>query len=124
MCTDVQWDPTGRYVAAITDCTQQMENGYSIWSFHGRQLYRTPRDDLAMFAWRPRPAPLLTAEQEKKLQKELKQYSRKYDEEDQALLQAADFEVIRRREGLTREFEAWLKSKKEALDRRAAEAKK
>jgi hypothetical protein len=40
MCTDVQWDPTGRYVATSVNSMQQMDTGYMMWSFNGRQLYK------------------------------------------------------------------------------------
>ena len=40
MCTDIEWDPTGRYVATSVTHIHQMENGFNIWSFHGNLLYR------------------------------------------------------------------------------------
>ncbi len=40
MCTDVEWDPTGRYVATSVTSIHQMENGFNIWSFNGQLLYR------------------------------------------------------------------------------------
>ena len=36
MCTDVEWDPTGRYVASITSAWRsQVDSGYVMWSFQG-----------------------------------------------------------------------------------------
>jgi hypothetical protein len=32
--------PTGRYVATSVNATHQMENGFNIWTFNGRQLYQ------------------------------------------------------------------------------------
>ncbi len=40
MCSDVQWDPTGRYVATSVNSMQQMDTGYMMWSFNGKQLYK------------------------------------------------------------------------------------
>jgi hypothetical protein len=40
MCTHVQWDPTGRYVATSVTSIHQMENGFNIWLFNGTLLYR------------------------------------------------------------------------------------
>ena len=40
MCTDVEWDPTGRYVATSTTQIHQMENGFNVWLFNGMPLYR------------------------------------------------------------------------------------
>lgn len=39
MATDVEWDPTGRYVATSVSASHQMENGYNLWSFNGKLLY-------------------------------------------------------------------------------------
>ena len=45
MCTDIEWDPTGRYVATSVTSIHQMENGFNVWSWNGHLLYRraTPR---------------------------------------------------------------------------------
>ena len=40
MCTDIEWDPTGRYVATSVTSVHQMENGFNIWSWNGNLLYR------------------------------------------------------------------------------------
>lgn len=40
MCTDVEWDPTGRYVATSVTHIHQMENGFNVWQFNGQLLYR------------------------------------------------------------------------------------
>lgn len=55
MCTDIEWDPTGRYVATVVTSVHQMENGFNVWSWNGQPLYRcrasqsgcTMRDDPA-----------------------------------------------------------------------------
>jgi translation initiation factor 3 subunit B len=40
MCTDIEWDPTGRYVATAVTSIHQMENGYKIWLFNGSLIYQ------------------------------------------------------------------------------------
>lgn len=41
MCTDIDWDPTGRYVAtSVTSIHQPLENGYKIWLFNGNLIYQ------------------------------------------------------------------------------------
>ena len=40
MCTDIEWDPTGRYVATSVTSVHQMENGFNVWSWNGHLLYR------------------------------------------------------------------------------------
>lgn len=40
MCTNIEWDPTGRYVATSVTSIHQMENGFNLWLFNGTPLYR------------------------------------------------------------------------------------
>lgn len=40
MCTDIEWDPTGRYVATVVTSVHEMENGFNVWSWNGHLLYR------------------------------------------------------------------------------------
>ncbi|CAL5382546.1 unnamed protein product [Camellia sinensis] len=44
MVTDIEWDPTGRYVATSVTSVHEMENGFNIWSFNGKLLYRILKD--------------------------------------------------------------------------------
>ncbi|KAL9400480.1 hypothetical protein Peur_009441 [Populus x canadensis] len=84
MATDIEWDPTGRYVAtSVTSVHHDMENGFNIWSFNGKLLYRTLKDHFFQFLWRPRPPCLLSPEKEEEIAKNLKKYSKKYEAEDQ-----------------------------------------
>jgi hypothetical protein len=45
-----------------------------------------PRDRFGQLTWRPRVPSLLPREKEEEIRKNLKEYSRRYDEEDEALL--------------------------------------
>ncbi|KAI3936147.1 hypothetical protein MKX01_021427 [Papaver californicum] len=83
MATEIEWDPTGRYVATAVTSIHEMENGFNIWSFNGKLLYRHSRDHFYQFLWRPRPPSFLTAEKEEEIAKNLKKYSKKYEIEDQ-----------------------------------------
>jgi translation initiation factor 3 subunit B len=94
-----------------------MENGFVIWSFAGQQLYKTNRDRFYQLTWRPRPPTLLSEEEQKKIVKNLKQYSKRYDEEDEALLASADAELLAERSRLAAEWRDWLNSKKEYIER-------
>ncbi|KAK9051560.1 hypothetical protein SSX86_028187 [Deinandra increscens subsp. villosa] len=86
MATDVEWDPTGRYVATSVTSAHEMENGFNIWSFNGKLLYRVPKDHLLQFLWRPRPPSLLSPEKEEEIFKNLKEYTKRYEIEDQGIL--------------------------------------
>ncbi|PNW85513.1 hypothetical protein CHLRE_03g190100v5 [Chlamydomonas reinhardtii] len=112
MATDVEWDPTGRYVATVVSHVQQMENGVKIWSFGGRELYSSQRDKLYQFSWRPRMPSLLPAEKEAEIAKNLKQYTKRYDEEDEQLLQQADADVLQERQRALDEWKAYCESRR------------
>ncbi|KAJ6373262.1 hypothetical protein OIU76_027570 [Salix suchowensis] len=107
--TDVEWDPTGRYVATlVTSVHHEMENGFNIWSFNGKLLYRTLKDHFFQFLWRPRPPSLLSPEKEEEIAKNLKKYSKKYETEDQDVsLQLSEQDREKRRK-LKDEWEKWV----------------
>jgi len=80
MCTEVLWDPSGRYV--ITAVSQPlsrtksesyrytMENGYKLWTMHGEPLAtKIAYDSLYQVLWRPRPTRLLTPAEQKEVKK-------------------------------------------------------
>ncbi len=38
-CRDLEWDPTGRFVASYVSCFDtQVDTGYILWNFQGRKL--------------------------------------------------------------------------------------
>ncbi|GLI69794.1 hypothetical protein VaNZ11_014493 [Volvox africanus] len=112
MATDVEWDPTGRYVATVVSHVQQMENGVNVWSFGGRLLYSTQRDKLYQFSWRPRMPSLLPPEKEAEIVKNLKQYSKRYDEEDEQLIMQADADVLHERQRALDEWKSYQESQR------------
>merc|ERR1719362_1595982 len=99
MLTDVQWDPSSRYV--LTAVTQNhesekgdgyrfsMELGYSIWTFQGRKLHMQPKDKLYQVAWRPHPPSLLSKQEQENARKNMKQWSKKYDTKDEQAKESA-----------------------------------
>ncbi|KAK9801869.1 hypothetical protein WJX73_004633 [Symbiochloris irregularis] len=120
MCTDVEWDPTGRYVATSVTHVHHMENGFNIWAFNGQLLYRVPRDKFFQFAWRPRAPTLLTAAQQEGILNDLKTYSRRYDEDDAAVLVEVDEQIRSERKRLMTEWQQWYEGKKAWLEEMAA----
>jgi translation initiation factor 3 subunit B len=64
-------------------------------------------DRFKQFIWRPRPRTLLTKEQQRQIRKNLREYSRAFDEED-AIEDAADSaDLIAHRKRLVDEWNAW-----------------
>ncbi|XP_023247226.1 eukaryotic translation initiation factor 3 subunit B isoform X2 [Copidosoma floridanum] len=108
-CSQVEWDPTGRYVVTSVTMHQKTtpDTGYWIWSFQGRILKRVNVNLFSQFLWRPRPPTLLTAEQIKNIKKNLKKYSSTFESKDRLRLTRASKELIDKRRTLMKEFETY-----------------
>ncbi|WPT13163.1 Eukaryotic translation initiation factor 3 subunit B [Picochlorum sp. SENEW3] len=113
MATEVAWDPSGRYVVTSVTAVNQMENGYQVWSFCGQPLYKVSKDRFFGFVWRPRPECLLSKEKQKEISKNLKKYSKRFEEEDEKLLAAVDSELLAEREKMLSEWNSWKESRVE-----------
>ncbi|KAI3859656.1 hypothetical protein MKX03_031170 [Papaver bracteatum] len=90
-----------------------MENGFNIWSFTGKLLYKISKDHFHQFSWRPRPPSFLPAGKEEEISKNLDKFSKKYESEDQDA--AAQFHEKERqnREMLQEEWDSWIKKWKQ-----------
>ncbi|CAL1700106.1 unnamed protein product [Somion occarium] len=114
--TDAEWDPSGRYLATSASAWRHtIENGYAIWDFRGQELEKHILDRFKQFLWRPRPRTLLTKEQQRHIRRNLKEYSRQFDEEDAAEESNISAELIAQRKRLVDEWNAWRLHCKEEL---------
>jgi translation initiation factor 3 subunit B len=116
MCQEVEWDPTGRYVTTSVTSVVSMENGFYLWAFNGKLLYKTMRDRFFKFSWRPRISSLLSDEQEQEIVKNLKTYSKKYDAMDEELKAAQDNVDMEEKRALIEEYAAWRQRKLAQLE--------
>ena len=87
--------------------TSQMENGYHLYDFKGEQLREEPVEKFKQWLWRPRPASLLTKEEQKQIRKNLREYSKVFDQEDADRGASADLAVVEHRRNLLDEWLAW-----------------
>ena len=103
----------------------QLENGYAIWDFRGQELEKHILDRFKQFLWRPRPPSLLSKEEQKKIRRTLKEYSRAFDEEDAAEESNISAELIAHRKRLVDEWNAWrVRAKEELAEERRRRGKK
>ncbi|EFW99689.1 eukaryotic translation initiation factor 3 subunit [Grosmannia clavigera kw1407] len=115
--TDVEWDPSGRFVATWASAWKHsMENGYHLYDFRGELLREEHLEKFKQWQWRPRPATLLSKEEQKTIRKNLRDYSRVFDQEDAERIAGADQEVIDRRRRLLEEWVSWRASVEKDLD--------
>ncbi|XP_019493069.1 PREDICTED: eukaryotic translation initiation factor 3 subunit B-like [Hipposideros armiger] len=64
MASDVEWDPTGRYViTSVSWWSHKVDNAYWLWTFQGRLLQKNNKDRFCQLLWRPRPPTLLSQDQ-------------------------------------------------------------
>ncbi|KAK3990929.1 putative eukaryotic translation initiation factor 3 subunit 9 [Cladorrhinum sp. PSN332] len=119
--TDIEWDPSGRYVATWASAWKHaMENGYHLYDFKGEQLREEPIEKFKQLQWRPRPATLLTKEEQKQIRKNLREYSRSFEQEDAERISSADVAVVEARRHLLNEWYEWREQMQEELaDERA-----
>lgn len=79
MCTDIEWDPSGRFcMTAVTqpltgnDLRFAMENGYKLWTSHGKLLSTINYQQFYQIAWRPRPPTPFNEVEQKRIKKDLR----------------------------------------------------
>ena len=87
-----------------------MENGYHLYDFKGELLREDHVDKLKQWMWRPRPPTLLAKEEQKAVRKNLREYSRVFEQEDAERGASADQAVIEARRRLLDEWFAWRQS--------------
>lgn len=98
-----------------------MENGYHIYDFKGEALREEPIDKFKQFQWRPRPPTLLTKDEQKQVRKNLREYSRVFEQEDADRGASADLAVVEARRRMLEEWYAWRADVEEEIyEERAA----
>jgi len=106
MTTDVEWDPTGRFVVTCVSAWsgKVSDTGYTLLNFQGRILRKERVDRFGNFFWRPRPACLLSSAQVKDIKKNLKKYSPQFETKDRMRLSKASKEMLKKRQDI---LDAW-----------------
>lgn len=92
-----------------------MENGWNIHTFSGNTLAEHPTEKFKQFLWRPRPPTLLSKEEQKQVRKNLREYSKEFDEEDKYAVDIANTAVVEKRKRVLNEWLAWVRREQELL---------
>ncbi len=103
------------YFPSFTMLILKLENGYQIRDFKGQTLYEAHLERFKLFSWRPRPPTLVPRDQQRKIRRTLREYSREFDAEDEAEAAGASQELLTLRRRLLEEWYTWRKMVAETL---------
>ena len=92
-----------------------MENGYHLYDFKGTLLREEHVERFKQWLWRPRPPTLLSKDEQKQIRKNLREYSKIFEEQDQYELDTANLAVVETRRRLLNEWLEWRKQVEEDL---------
>ena len=127
-CSHVEWDPSGRIVSTAVcqplDSSYykfQMDNGYSLWTFQGKNLLEQRKDKFYQILWRPRPKSLLSDKEYANVVKNIKSYERKYAELDRKKEQERIDAEKAAKEKLRTDFIELVEKRRAAFNSRRAE---
>jgi translation initiation factor 3 subunit B len=98
-----------------------MENGYHLYDFKGTLLREEHIDRFKQWLWRPRPPTLLSKEEQAEIRKNLRNYSKIFDEQDLAKKNTANRQVVEARRRMLQEWLAWRESMIQMLEEEGAE---
>lgn len=98
-----------------------MESGYALWDFKGAELQKHNLDKFKQLLWRPRPPTLLTKEDQKRIRKNLRDYSRQFEEQDQLDESNVSAELIELRTRLIQEWNSWRAASIDMVERKRVE---
>ena len=73
-------------------------------------MYESHLERFKLFSWRPRPPTLVPKDQQRKVRRTLKDYSREFDAEDEAEAAGASQELLTLRRRLLDEWYTWRKA--------------
>jgi len=108
MASDVEWDPTGRYlVTSVSWWSHKVDNAYWLWTFQGRLLQKNNKDRFCQLLWRPRPSTLLSQDAIKLIKKDLKKYSKIFEQKDRLSQSKASKELVDKRRTMMEEYHAY-----------------
>ncbi len=93
----------------------QMENGFRIWTFSGTLLSESPTEKFKQLHWRPRPSTLLSKEEQRTIRRNLREYSKEFDEIDKEMEEGANQAVVESRRRLFTEWFSWVQEERERL---------
>ncbi|KAJ7115864.1 eukaryotic translation initiation factor eIF2A-domain-containing protein [Mycena epipterygia] len=103
--TGVEWDPSERYLA--TSASSWKHQAGSVWNL---------QEEFKQFIWRPRPPSLLSQEQRRRIRKNLREFSRQFDQDDAQEDNEVSAGLVAHRKRLLDEWNSWRGNRKKDLE--------
>jgi len=80
--SNVQWDPSGRFVTLVSPGTGSGDAGYDIYTFTGTNVKHETDQSFSQFLWRPRPSEGLDAKRLQSLRESLPKFREEFQREE------------------------------------------
>ena len=92
-----------------------MENGYHLYSLSGELLREEHIEKFKQLLWRPRPPTLLSRDDQKHIRKNLRDYSKDFEEQDRIEEDKEKGAIVEERRRMLSEWLAWRANTEEDL---------
>ena len=92
-----------------------MENGYHLYDFKGELLREEHIEKFKQLSWRPRPATLLNKDEQKTIRKNLREYSKDFEEQDRIEEDKEKGAIVEERRRIFSEWLAWREREEDML---------
>lgn len=92
-----------------------MENGYHLYDFKGELLREEHIEKFKQLSWRPRPLTLLSRDEQKTIRKNLREYSKDFEEQDRIEEDKEKGAIVEERRRVFSEWLAWREREAEML---------
>lgn len=92
-----------------------MENGYHLYDFKGELLREEHIEKFKQLSWRPRPPTLLSKDEQKTIRKNLREYSKDFEEQDRIEEDKEKGAIVEERRRVLSEWLAWREKEAELL---------
>lgn len=92
-----------------------MENGYHLYDFKGELLREEHIEKFKQLSWRPRPPILLSRDEQKTIRKNLREYSKDFEEQDRVEEDKEKGAIVEERRRILSEWLAWREKEEEEL---------
>ncbi len=93
-----------------------MENGYHLYDFKGELLREEHIEKFKQLSWRPRPPTLLSKDEQKTIRKNLREYSKDFEEQDRIEEDKEKGAIVEERRRVFSEWLAWREKEAEMLN--------